>query len=216
MNKQKLELEHLKLQIRPHFYLNSLNIIYRLAQKQEHKLIKEMALCLMEYFRYILRNNLTFVSLAEELRHVRNYLRIQEMQYAGGFTYEIDVPDFLLDSPVPPLIIQVFVENSIKHAVTLDEPIRIFITANYEKINGKEFLKILVRDTGKGFPDEVLQRFHEGVYYENGVQKHIGIQNTQRRLQLLYKGEASISLSNDIQSGAVVEVDLPLGYHSLN
>ena len=75
-------------------------------------------MCLVHYFRYMFQSN-TFVSLADELYHVQNYLKIQELRFPGSFRYEIQVSELLASAPVPSLLIQGFAENTIKYAVTL-------------------------------------------------------------------------------------------------
>ncbi len=87
LNKQKAELQHLQLQINPHFFMNSLNIIYNLALVKNYALIQEMAISLVQYFRYMFRSNLTFLPLKDELQHIRNYIRIQELRFldSAGF-----------------------------------------------------------------------------------------------------------------------------------
>lgn len=210
LSKQKAELERLQLQVNPHFFLNSLNIIYRLAQTEKYGLIQEMSLCLLQYFRYMFRNNMAFVTLGDELNHVRNYIRIQELRFPDNFTYDITVPDFLLNSPVPPLVIQNFVENSIKYAVSLDEPVHLGISIEYVHHDQKPQFEIVIKDTGKGFPDGILKDLQAGKKIIDHRGEHIGIWNVQRRLQLLYSGEASISFSNNEPSGAVVKISLPI------
>ncbi len=66
--------------------------------------------------------------------------------YCTGFTYQ--------NLPIPPLVIQSFVENSIKHAVTLDEPINIAVQIEFlDEENGSR-MKIIIKDTGFGFTNE--------------------------------------------------------------
>lgn len=210
LSKQKAELEHLQLQVNPHFFLNSLNILYRLAQTKKYELIQEMSLCLLQYFRYMFRNNHAFVPLRDELQHVRNYIRIQELRFPGSLTSDIQVDEFLLDKPIPPLVIQNFVENSVKYAVNLDELVHLSIEVDYKKTDENELMRILIRDTGKGFSKEVLNGLKAGKHMTNQHGEHIGIWNVQRRLQLLYPGKAAISFSNQQPCGAVVEMTLPL------
>ncbi|OMF18508.1 hypothetical protein BK133_30550 [Paenibacillus sp. FSL H8-0548] len=130
---QKAELKHLQLQINPHFYLNSLNTFYYLADDKNYVVMKELSLSLIEYFRFMFRSHSDFVALREEIKHARNYLRIQEFRFPGGLTYDFSVDDSLMDCSVPPLIVQTFVENAIKHAVTLDELVQIHITINSDE-----------------------------------------------------------------------------------
>lgn len=210
LSKQKAELQHLQLQINPHFFLNSLNIVYNLALVKNYELIQEMALSLVHYFRYMFRSNLTFVPLKDELRHVCNYIRIQELRFPGKLEFEMTAPDFLLDTRIPPLAIQTFVENSIKHAATPDASIPISVRIDLEDSGPEPRLMIAIRDKGKGFPEEVLTEILAGSQIEDEQGAHIGIWNVKRRLGLLYSGEADIEISNASPSGALVVLLLPM------
>jgi two-component system sensor histidine kinase YesM len=81
LNKQREELQRLQMQVNPHFFLNSLNIIYNLAKVKNYSLIMEMSLSLIRYFRFLFRSNISLVKLKEELDHTRNYLGIQSMRF---------------------------------------------------------------------------------------------------------------------------------------
>ncbi|MCF2939522.1 histidine kinase [Paenibacillus alkaliterrae] len=210
LNKQRAELQHLQLQINPHFYINSLNIMYTLARSSNFALIEEMALCLIQYFRYMFRSNLSFVPLQDELQHIRNYLRIQELRFPKHLKCEIEAPEYLLRAPIPPLIIQSFVENTIKHAVSLDEPILLSIYIQLDVRETESFMKIIIEDTGPGFKKDVLTEIQNGNRIMDEEGEHIGIWNVQQRLRLLYENRAHITFSNASPSGAVVQMMLPL------
>lgn len=210
LSKQKAELEHLQLQVNPHFFMNSLNIIYRMAQTQKYGLIQEMSLCLIQYFRFMFRNNLAFVPLKDELEHVRNYIRIQELRLPGGLTHEINAQEFLLNTPVPPLVIQNFVENTVKYAVTLDEPVHLSINIDLAALGTGPGMAITIRDNGDGFPEEVLSDLREGKRIIKDGSEHIGIWNVRRRLKLLYAEGTKIRFANENPSGALIEIILPL------
>jgi len=210
LSKQKAELQHLQLQINPHFFLNSLNIVYNLALVKNYELIQEMALSLVQYFRYMFRSNLTFVPLKDELRHVRNYIRIQELRFPGRLAFEMSAHDYLLNTRIPPLVIQTFVENSIKHAATPDASIRISVRIDLEDSGPEPRLMIAIRDMGNGFPEDTLTKILAGDPIEDEQGEHIGIWNVKRRLGLLYADEAIIEISNASPSGALVVLLLPL------
>ncbi|GJM70796.1 histidine kinase [Paenibacillus macerans] len=209
LSKQKAELQHLQLQINPHFFMNSLNILFNLAQVRNFELIQEMTLCLVRYFRFMFRSNLTFVSLQEELQHVRNYIRIQELRFPDHLTCKIDYPDFLKNIQVPPLLIQTFLENSIKHSVTLEEPIHLFVNLDLKETGLNPYLEIIIRDTGKGFSEKALEEIRSGNRVVDEQGEHIGIWNVKQRLALIYGKEAAISCYNGYPNGAVVEIKLP-------
>lgn len=209
ISRQKEELKHLKLQVNPHFFLNSLNIMNALAKTKKYELLQEMSTCLIEYFRYMFRSNAEFVALKEELLHVKNYLRIQELRFSNSLTTEFLIPDFLLGTPVPPLIIHTFVENTIKHSVTLDEPIRLTLEAQIIESITSSRIKFIIRDTGSGFPEGVLKKLEAGEPITDEEGEHIGIRNAQKRLNLLYEGSAECICRNSEDGGAVIEIMLP-------
>lgn len=210
INKQKAELEHLQNQVNPHFFLNSLNIIYRLAQTKRHELVQEMTMSLIQYFRYMFRKSSLVVPLRDELDHVRNYLRIQELRFPEMLTKEISAPEYLLDTPVPSLIVQTLVENVIKYAVTGDMPTTIQLYAELVSEENRAFLELRIRDNGGGFPSDVLSDLRDGkrIIREDGV--HIGIWNLKKRLDLLYNGQARITFANLEPNGAEIDIRLPL------
>jgi two-component system sensor histidine kinase YesM len=210
LNLQKAELKHLQLQINPHFFLNSLNIIYNLATVKDYALIQEMAKCLVAYFRFMFRSSTYFVALQDELLHTKNYLRIQQLRFPGSLSYYVEASDDLLSYEIPPLIIQTMVENSIKHAVNLDKPIEIRIHVEIDEDVHSRYMLIRIEDTGPGFPEDVLRKLQadEELLSEQGEQ--IGIWNVKRRLRLLYSQQATLDFLNEPDKGAAVRIKLPL------
>lgn len=210
LNKQREELQRLQLQVNPHFFLNALNIVYNLAKVKNFDLIMEMTMALIHYFRFLFRSNTSFVKLKDELEHTRNYLSIQGLRFPSKLSWSVEAPDYLTDTPVPPLIIQSFVENSIKHAVTMEEPIHISVQVSFDdEVEGSK-IKITIKDTGRGFDNEILTELQAGRSVENARGEHTGIWNVQRRLRLLYNESVSIKYLNDKETGgAVVEIILP-------
>jgi len=210
LNKQKEELQRLQLQVNPHFFLNSLNIIYNLAKVKHFDLIMEMTLALIQFFRFLFRSNTSFVKLKDELEHTRNYLKIQTLRFPEKLTWGIEAAEYLTDVPVPPLIIQSFVENSIKYAVTLEEPVHIRVQISFADDESGTMMYIKIQDTGNGFSREVLEELQAGGSVENEEGEHTGIRNVQRRLRLLYGEAACIEFDNDGETGgAVVRMCLP-------
>lgn len=215
LKKQKAELQHLQLQIKPHFFINTLNMLYTLARMKDTKKMEEISLCLIQYFRYMFQSNLSFVALKDELLHVRNYLRIQEMRFPGQILYDIQVQDFLQRTPVPPLIIHTFVENVIKHGLTLDEPIVIKI--NVELIESPELcLHIEIQDSGTGFKEGIIDSIEQDKRIVDEEGEHIGIWNVKQRLNLMYGQGAMIKLSHADPHGAIVDITLPFKADSSN
>lgn len=200
---QKAELKHLQSQIKPHFFLNSLNIVYNLAVLKDFESIKQMTLYLGSYLRFTLKNEDQMVSIKEEIAHVENYLEIQKLRFVDKFNYNINNISHD-DIMIPPLTIQPFVENSIIHGYNKKVDrflIDIFIKLDYKTL----YMKI--SDNGKGFSKNDLIRLNKKDFSQkNG--EHIGIWNVYRRLVLHYGTDISLSFSNNDSGGGIVEIKI--------
>lgn len=208
INRQNETLLYLQMQVKPHFYLNSLNMIYTLARNNNAELIKTLSMRLIRHFRYMFNESI-FVLLSDELEHIRNYLHIQELRIPGVFCYELEVDAALESTCIPYLLIQNFVENSIKYAITMDEMaiLRILIHPSDEL---DEVFTIQILDNGPGFSEEVLDKIRNGELIKDRDRKHLGIWNCCRRIQLLYHGDARIKFDNLKPHGAQIKITLPV------
>ena len=204
LEKQRITLQYYQLQIRPHFLINTLNMISTLAQSRNHERILDLSMFLAAYFRYLLHEKGTFVRLSEELQHAANYLDIQRLRYPDRLNVEMDVDETLHNIAVLPLMLQTFVENSILYAVSLDEVSTIRIRA---RLTADGRVEILVTDTGPGFPEALIDQAGEGRIA--GESKHIGISNIRERLALAYRGEAELTILNPPEGGALVLIVIP-------
>jgi len=207
---QKAELKYLQMQINPHFFLNSLNIIYNLATVRDYALIQEMSKCLVAHFRFMFRSRSYFVSLEDELAHTCNYLRIQQLRFPECLTYHTLVQEQLLKVDIPPLIVQIIVENAIKHAVNMDEPLEIDIEVTEVGDIDNRFMIVQVQDTGDGFDETVLKRLQMDEQLNGDGDEHIGIWNVRQRLRLLYQDQASVEFANIHGKGAMVRIRIPM------
>lgn len=212
MKVQQAEFKHLQTQINPHFYMNSLNIIYNLAALKDYKSVQKMSLHLADYFRFTIRHNHTSVTLQEELKHVRNYLQIQQLRYPDKLNFAISVPESLQSHQIPPLALQPFVENSIIHGF-MDRTQTFFIEISGIMESGSQGdeLVLTIRDNGAGFAEEVLKLLQNDERGQLAEGDHLGIWNVIRRLKI-YVGEKSQAFfSNEEPHGANVTLRLPLG-----
>ncbi|WP_059049525.1 cache domain-containing sensor histidine kinase [Paenibacillus senegalimassiliensis] len=209
LEKQRIQLDYMKLQIKPHFFLNCLTNIYSMAQMQMHEEIEQMALSTSKYFRYIFQNDGDFVRLGDEIEHVRIYLDIQKHRYQNALAYHIEQADELVDTPIPPLVLQTFVENAVKYAVSRVSEVQINLFVRANEGEGKKRMTIGITDTGPGFPPDILHDLQQGLPLDQSAGTHIGIMNTLQRLNSLYHGLADVSFSNGRNGGACVTLSLP-------
>ncbi len=208
---QDAEFKHLQVQINPHFYMNTLNIIYNLAALKDFKSVQKMSLHLADYFRFIIRTNRTKVTLEEELQHIKNYLEIQHLRYPDLLLYNLEISKELQGVLIPPLIVQPFVENSIIHGFqNRREPFVIHVQATQDEADSDHVMKVTIQDNGKGFADELMARLNAKEYVESNSDEHVGIWNVWRRLRMDMGDEVQISFANAEPHGAIVTIRIPL------
>lgn len=200
---QKSNLQYLQLQIKPHFYVNALNIIFSMAQVRDFETIQKICRALVDYTRYMFHDATSMVSLKKELEHVRDYIEIQKLRYGNYIYYEQDVDEQLEATLIPPFIIQSFVENSIKYGQKHHDILLIQVSAHIDKAN--EMIYIKIRDNGTGYPQTILEDI-ENVNKDDG-KIHIGLKNVRDRMNVIYGDTAGIHLYND--QGAITELWMP-------
>lgn len=126
----ELQIESLKSQISPHFLFNCLNTISSLLYKDTH-LAEEFIRRMADTFQYVLKNQKRkTVTLREELDFVKAYYYLLQVRFENNLKLEINVPRNLLDSPIPPLTLQMLMENSVKHnVISKDQPLLVYVAA---------------------------------------------------------------------------------------
>jgi two-component system sensor histidine kinase YesM len=211
---QRMELKQLQAQINPHFYMNSLNIIYNSAVLKDHDSVKKMSLHLADYFRFIMRVNRDAITLDEELKHIESYIEIQKFRFPNKLSCEIAVPANMMSITLPALSLQPFVENAIIHGfVNRRDPFRIQITGKLIINGSQRYLELIIEDNGIGFPNEVLNQLN-GEGWSNPLPhadtSSVGILNVIQRLKLKFGGDAYIKFNNStLYGGAVVNICIP-------
>lgn len=115
-NKRAAEIKALSAQMDPHFLYNTLNTIYWKLNLKQVEPSQKMVLALSRLFQLGLNKGQEITTLSKELEHVRQYLELQSNCYEGQFSYEIDIGEPALTAlPIPRIILQPLVENSILH-----------------------------------------------------------------------------------------------------
>lgn len=206
IEKLQTDLINLKLQVRPHMLLNSLNTIYNLAQSNENQKILDFSMQLIRYLRYILRSDDTLVTVQEELKFVQNYLAMQRIRFPNSFNYICQTAQEATNVFIPPFIIENFVENTIKYGLTLGNCIKISVSVQISV----DKLIIEVDDTGCGIEQTILEKLQRGEKIEDKLGNHIGIWNCRQRLDLYYAGNAFFQIESKINEGTHISMKLPL------
>lgn len=174
------QLGALKAQINPHFMFNALNNIRALILEDQAR-SREMLTHLSELLRYnFTLSERQLVTLEREMDIVRSYLELVSIQYETRLFAQIDYDRQLSEILVPPMLVQLLVENAVKHGVALS-PAGGQIKIAAERIDHR--IRITVKNTGQLLPRERLE-----------APSGVGLQNIRERLRLLYGDKAELRI----------------------
>ena len=208
ISKQKMELRNLQLQIRPHFLLNTFNLIFTLSQRKENAMIQETVIYLSDYFRYIFRNEKELEIFTNELRLIKGYVKMASIRYFGKIEAEYDLDPELDFVRMPPLLIHNFVENAVKYGVKQQEGLHIKIVGRYVD----KMVKFSISDDGNGMNPEMLERnqkMFSGELKPENQSEHLGLYNSLKRLKYFYGENAKIEVTSELGKGTVFRISFP-------
>ena len=155
---QELYIQCSKLQINPHFFLNSLNTLYLLNKRREHAQINKILTYLLDYFKNVFSGKGDIVRLEDEVNLVLSYAAVQRFRYDGNIHIQYEVEETAEEVPVPSMVMLTFVENAIKYSTNYSKELNIRLYAALSE----DQLVIQIEDDGGGFPEEILQALREG------------------------------------------------------
>lgn len=202
----RMTLDNLRLRMNPHMLMNSFNLIYSMAQIRDYEGIQKFSLCLVDYFRYILREHEDMVRVASEMEFVKSYLSIQKIRFPGRFSSVYTMAENAKNGLIPPLLIENFVENSVKYAMIPGSMVEILINIRREE----DRLLISVTDTGRGIKPEAMSAIQSRKRYVDEMgNSHIGIYNCRKWMEYYYRGEGSIKVMSTLGEGTQIFMEMP-------
>lgn len=183
------ELSFLKSQINPHFLLNTLSNLYSLAYKRSEK-TADAIMKLSEMMRYMLHeSNKPQVSVSEEIRYLYNYIELQKLRTHKACCISLSINEAHEGQTIAPLLLIPFVENVFKHG----------------DIHDPEHPVVIQLEIGPaGLCFKVKNKIRQ---QQKDETSGIGLQNIERRLQLIYPGQHQLEIH---KSEAFHEVHLNL------
>lgn len=208
LRQKRMELNYLRTQVQPHFYLNILSTIHSMIQTENYHEIEELTLSTSKYLRYLFQSNQDFVPLADELNHIEDYLTVQKLRYGDSLKTYLHLDKNLLSAAIPPLILQTFIENAVKHSYTVDEDLVIDIDISFSN-QAKSHYAVTIKDNGYGFPPEVLKKLQQRRSLITPEGKHVGLTNAGERLDLLYGSRYQLSFKNQDGHGTWIQLVIP-------
>lgn len=198
--RQRAELNALQSQVNPHFLNNALESIraksHARGEVETAQVVSKLARCV----RRVVSWDSDMVPLGEELELTRQYADIQKYRFGDRVEFEFNVDPAVLAVDVPKLTVQAFVENACMHGLEqTDRPGRVEVAVR----RCTDATIIIVRDDGAGCnPERVLA----SVTSESPRVRHIGIQNTYRRLRHHFEDRCSFDFRSAPNEGTTVEI----------
>ncbi len=198
------QLEYLKYQINPHFFMNTLNNIHALVDIDSEK-AKDTILELSKMMRFVLyEGDKEGVPLSKEFEFIRTYVQLMRLRYTDKVKISLDLPTEAPDKTVPPLMLISFVENAFKHGISYQHEsfidIHIAISdwpfaMSKEPRAKSQMLTFSCRNSKADKPNE-----------EKGG---VGLANVKKRLNLLYDNNYTLNIQDETDVYSV-ELTLPL------
>lgn len=189
--RKQAELDALQSKINPHFLYNALNSIVGLIRQDPQK-AERMTINLASLFRHSMNyGQESLVPLREEIDLLNTYLDIERIRFGDRIHFSIAADHALMEIPIPRFFLQPLVENALKHGLAKRPKDGLLNTRIFQE---RDSLFIQVTDNGEPFPRD--------------IQVGYGLQSTMDKLNLLYKGAASMELVNEPKK--MVQVKIPL------
>ena len=189
------QLEYLRYQINPHFFMNTLNNIHALVDINPEQ-AKDTILELSKMMRFVLyEGSKQGVPLSRELDFIRHYVALMQLRYTNKVKITLDLPQSTSDRQIPPLILITFIENAFKHGISYQHPS--FIEISVSEHDGA--MQFSCRNSKGDTPLNPPQ---------GGKTGGVGLANIRKRLNLLYGHDYALRIKNDADTYSV-ELSLP-------
>ena len=193
------EMDYLKYQINPHFFMNTLNNIHAMIDI-DSEAAKEIVIELSKMMRYVLYDSeKQQTNLEQEVQFTENYVELMRVRYSSDVDVRFDVQRPLpVDAKVPPLLPIVFVENAFKHGVSYNRPSFVHIRLHCE--DGKAVC-------------EVRNSRHKNMQVEKGG---VGLENVRKRLDLLFGKDYELLTDDSHEDEYSVKLTIPMTYDKVH
>ena len=204
---KELEVKFLQMQMNPHFMFNVLNTIALEAKmngdEEVYKMISSFAQLIQAK---IYRKNTEKVKIRQELEYVEYYLYLQSYRFGERLSYSITADENLVELYIPKLCIQLIVENAVLHGI---EPLLgngVVSVRIYEE-NGRIYIE--TKDNGVGFGTDGPLVFPMETEGEDRQHNHVGLNNVQNIIRLMYGEEYGIYGYSRINGGTAIYICIP-------
>ncbi|MGH2970102.1 MAG: sensor histidine kinase [Solirubrobacteraceae bacterium] len=195
----RAELRALRAQISPHFIYNALAAVASFIHSRPEE-ARELLIEFAEFIRYAFARQRSYVTLADELRYVEKYLRLEQARFGERLRVRVQVDPEVLQAVVPVLSLQPLVENAVRHGVE-SRP-----EGGKVAIEGRDLgsdVELRVIDDGAGIAPE------QAAAALAGRGTGIGLGNVHGRLRSTFGEGYGLELDGDAERGTTVIMTLP-------
>lgn len=212
IKEKEASLNALQSQINPHFLYNTLDTVSAMSMLGESDKISDLVIALADLFKYGIDSRHKFVTVADELAHLRYYITIQKTRFEDRINFEVDIPEDIMQCRIIKLVIQPLVENAIHHGVEQKEDGGTVIVRGTKKDN-KLFINVI--DNGFGINSERMSLIKDALSGKNNgglvmaKGSGIGIINVHERLQLAFGNSYGLDIDDNQGGGTIVTICTP-------
>lgn len=203
-NFQKAEMKALQAQITPHFLYNTFDTIVWLAEEEHTEEVVRITKAFSDFLRISLSRGHEWITISQELEHIKNYLTIQKIRYADILNYSIDADEALMDVKMIKLVLQPLIENAIYHGIKNKRGRGKLKVSVHFTNDLRTFVCFTVEDNGAGFTEErlgqVRNELRTGAQDSEKLSSVYGLYNVNKKLKLYY-GEKTEGLLIESEAG---------------
>lgn len=211
-NLKKSELKALQAQINPHFLYNTLDAIVWMSEANKSEQVIEIVRALSNFFRITLSKGKDWISVRDEIEHIRSYMIIQKIRYRDILDFSLDVDEAILDYEILKLSLQPIVENALYHGIkNRRSGGKILIKGT--KVEQEKTMLFEIIDNGIGMTEKKLGEVQDGLEDELVGQvikeSGFGLTNVHKRIRLYYGKPYGLTINSEYNVGTHVSLCIP-------
>lgn len=203
---ERIELNALQSQIKPHFLYNTLDCIHWQALVDGNREVATMVKALATYYRLCLSKGRDVIPLSQEIAHINSYLIIQNMRYSDIIESDFQIGPSFESVPLPKMTLQPLVENSIYHGIKIKDGYKGRISIRTREDKGD--VVVSMADNGTGMSREKIDEINCSIsVYDESI--GYGIRNVHKRIEILFGKGYGLFYSRNETGGITVDIRLP-------
>ena len=209
IKRQQNQLKMLRAQVKPHTFLNAINTINNMTYTGKPEDIRKYISAFASFTRYMLYKAKDWTTVEDEIKNIDSYAKMQQIRFPESIEMIYEIPKEIYSEQIPYLILFSLVQNSFKHAMTLTEKTYITIKGEYYEEEGFKGIRLIEEDNGPGFSSEAFERLMSAREDDPFTKEHLGLTNARYSMNLIYKRDDLLRISNRDVGGARIELLIP-------